>query len=254
MSYLDRSDEDEMRAALQVAVARICTSEDASKHDGAQMTSSAIRTLTELTFLYATTNLANDLVAFSQHASRRTITPDDVLLVARKNPDNLVAKMKDFEASAGLVTTVAVTAGSKTNKAEALISVVSRKKPSLSSSSSTSSSFRRQLRERLLQGTDSENSSNDSNNDDINYKAKRKKGTSNNALLETDGDDNNVTLGVSKRQKRTPSFAKRKVIETDSSDENDQALTAQSKKKGKDISITKPTTTNLSSDDDSSDF
>jgi centromere protein S len=253
MSSRDRSDEDEMRAALQVAVAQICTSEDASRHDGAQMTSSAIRTLTELTYLYATTSLANDLVAFSQHASRRTITPDDVLLVARKNPDTLVAKMKDFAACAGLVQTLAVSATSKTNmmpnKVEASIKLPSRKKLSKSSSS-----VHRQLRERLLQGTDSENSSDDSNNDNNNQNSRRKIDTSSNALLETDSDENNVKVGVSTRPKRKPSCSKRKVIETDSSDANDDPQTARSMKKGKVIPTKKTITTHFSSDDDSSDF
>ena len=257
MSTRDRSEEDEMRAALQVAVAQICTSEDATKHDGAQMTTSAILTLTELTYLYATTSLANDLVAFSQHASRRTITPDDVLLVARKNPDNLVAKMTEFATSASLVPAVAVSAVPKTSavsKLEATISVPSRKKPSLSSSSSSSSSVHRQLRDRLLQGTDSENSSDDSGEN--NQNAKRKAEASSDALLETDSDDNeeaaDVTLGFAKREKRKP-FTKRKVIESDSSEESDHLPTAQPEKKGKAIPM-KPTTTRLSSDEDSFDF
>ena len=257
MSSRDRSDEDEMRAALQVAIAQICTSEDTTKHDGAQMTTSAILTLTELTYLYATTSLANDLVAFSQHASRRTITPDDVLLVARKNPDNLVAKMKEFATSASLIPAVAVSAVSKTNavsKLESTISVLSRKKPSSLSSSSSSSSGHRQLRERLLQGTDSENSSDDS--DENNQNSKRKAEVSSDALLGTDSDDNeegaNVTLGLAKRKKRKP-FAKRKVIESDSSEESDHPPTVQPKKKGKAIPM-KPTTKPLSSDEDSFDF
>ena len=88
MSVSNDDEGKELRAALQVAVAHICTqSIDSSFPDGAIMTASAIRSLTELTYLYATTTLANDLVAFARHANRRTIQPDDVLLVVRENPN-----------------------------------------------------------------------------------------------------------------------------------------------------------------------
>lgn len=40
-------------------------------------------------------NVATDLETFSNHAGRTTVTTDDVLLLARKNPD-LHQIMKDF--------------------------------------------------------------------------------------------------------------------------------------------------------------
>jgi histone H3/H4 len=95
------SEDEELRAALQYSIAQICTQEEQESSDGVQVTKGAILTLTELTFLYATTSLANDLAAFSQHANRRTITSDDVLLIARKNPDSLQAKLNDFARTEG---------------------------------------------------------------------------------------------------------------------------------------------------------
>lgn len=86
-------EEEEVRAALQHAVAQICTDE---MHDGNSMTKGAIQTLTELTYIYSTTCLSNDLVTFSKHANRRTITPDDIILMARKNPNDLKGKLKEF--------------------------------------------------------------------------------------------------------------------------------------------------------------
>lgn len=40
-------------------------------------------------------NVATDLESFSNHAGRSTVTTDDVLLLARKNPD-LHQIMKEF--------------------------------------------------------------------------------------------------------------------------------------------------------------
>ena len=62
-----------------------------------RMSTDAISTLTELTFQYVTTSLANDLVSFSKHANRRTISVDDVKLVARKEPTKLLYALQNFE-------------------------------------------------------------------------------------------------------------------------------------------------------------
>jgi len=58
-------------------------------HQVPQMTVGAIAALTDLAYTFITENLATDLEAFSQHANRRTITGDDVILTARKNPNGL---------------------------------------------------------------------------------------------------------------------------------------------------------------------
>lgn len=60
------------------------------------MSSDAIVALSELVYQYATTCLSSDLVLFSKHAGRRTVQPDDVMLVARKDPDGLLAKLRAF--------------------------------------------------------------------------------------------------------------------------------------------------------------
>jgi hypothetical protein len=50
---------------------------------------------TKLTMRLTTENVATDLESFSRHAGRKTITTDDVLLLARKNED-LHELLKDF--------------------------------------------------------------------------------------------------------------------------------------------------------------
>lgn len=61
-----------------------------------KMSKSSIRTLTQMTYHYATKCLAKDLSAFSKHANRKTITVDDVKLVARKNPRGLMDAIEGF--------------------------------------------------------------------------------------------------------------------------------------------------------------
>jgi histone H3/H4 len=80
MSYSESRD---LRAAVQYAVAQICTEQELSARS--EMSSGAIQALSELTFQYATTSLSNDLQAFSSHANRKLINVDDVMLIARKN-------------------------------------------------------------------------------------------------------------------------------------------------------------------------
>jgi histone H3/H4 len=59
-----------------------------------KMTTGAIAALTDLAFSFITENVAPDLEAFSKHANRRTITENDVLLAARKNPNGLLDRLK----------------------------------------------------------------------------------------------------------------------------------------------------------------
>ena len=75
----------EVRMALQFAIIEICAHQD--RKNGTKTSSQAIQALAELTFLYATQSLTQDLDAFSNHASRKTITIDDVKLMLRKFPD-----------------------------------------------------------------------------------------------------------------------------------------------------------------------
>ena len=79
-------DDGAVRSALHFAVGRICEQEEDDDPDvGARMSSDAVGSLTELVYQYATTSLVNDLVAFSQHAGRKTVTVDDVKLAIRKD-------------------------------------------------------------------------------------------------------------------------------------------------------------------------
>lgn len=63
--------------------------------DSAHMSTQAVAALSELIYQYATKSLSNDLLAFSRHANRRTITLEDVLLMARKDPQ-LQEKLQTF--------------------------------------------------------------------------------------------------------------------------------------------------------------
>ena len=60
--------------------------QDGDGSDRVETTPHATAALSELAFLYATQTLSRDLVAFANHAGRKTVTDADVLLVARKNP------------------------------------------------------------------------------------------------------------------------------------------------------------------------
>jgi histone H3/H4 len=90
---MSNSDSRDLRAAVQYAVAQICTEQELSA--GSEMSSGAIQALSELAFQYATTSLSSDLQAFSSHANRKLIKVDDVMLVARKNV-TLRQKLKVF--------------------------------------------------------------------------------------------------------------------------------------------------------------
>ena len=78
-------DDGAIRSALHFAVGRICEQEEDDDLDAARMSSTAVESLAELVYQYATTSLANDLVAFSRHAGRKTVTVDDVKLAIRKD-------------------------------------------------------------------------------------------------------------------------------------------------------------------------
>jgi histone H3/H4 len=185
MSVSNDDEGNELRAALQMAVANICTqSDDNSFHDGAIMTTSAICTLTELTYLYATTTLANDLVAFVRHANRRTIQPDDVLLVVRENPNQWrTSSLSKWERES-----LEENSSKKSNKR------------SITPSKEKYSKRRSQeeLHRRVLMGTDSEADEDNYNDDD---------------------DDDISDVVIPKQMKESKSLlSKRLIIHSDSSD------------------------------------
>eukprot|EP00979_Chaetoceros_neogracilis_P010246 scaffold2408_cov279-Chaetoceros_neogracile.AAC.42 len=92
----------ELQNALHMAVGTICRQQDISTNDitpagpTPQTSNEAIECITQMTFHYATKCLAKDLVAFCKHANRKTITVDDVKLVARKNPRGLLDSLDGF--------------------------------------------------------------------------------------------------------------------------------------------------------------
>ncbi len=115
----------ELRESLHFCVGKICRAEelaaakekdgdnddDDDSDDGMSTTSAtaqktdtvmskeAIAALTELVYHYSTSSLANDLNAFSNHANRRTVKADDVLLVARKEKHILSELKRKLAAS-----------------------------------------------------------------------------------------------------------------------------------------------------------
>ena len=154
------TDEVQLRAAVQSAVLQIVRQDEETTTAGLESSgnprrrsgnnknsynapnirfkNSAILTLSELVYLYATQCLGPDLVAFAQHAannkrkhnnssttSRVRISADDVLLVARRNPAGLRDKLQDFlaqrkanqESSVVDVTSSKVTSRRKSAKA-----------------------------------------------------------------------------------------------------------------------------------------
>lgn len=93
------SEENSILKALHYAVGNICREEESAEQNQATairigsssstttvMSREAIEALTQMTYHYATTCLAQDLASFCRHGNRKTIKVDDVMLVARKNP------------------------------------------------------------------------------------------------------------------------------------------------------------------------
>ena len=86
----NESEKDALMKAIHHAVGKICRNEQqqcggAPESATSQMSRSALSVLTEMTFHYVTKCLSSDLISFSSHAGRKTITADDVMLVARKS-------------------------------------------------------------------------------------------------------------------------------------------------------------------------
>ena len=92
-------DEDELLLleSLQYAVGTICSREDDNSSSSITMTTDSIGTLTQLVYDYTTTILRNDLQFFSEHANRKTITLDDVKLIARKNPASIYTQLQELK-------------------------------------------------------------------------------------------------------------------------------------------------------------
>ncbi|CAM1508382.1 Fc.00g052300.m01.CDS01 [Cosmosporella sp. VM-42] len=85
-------DRERLKAALWYAVGQLVDEESLRRNRNA--TPQFIGALTEMVWTQME-NVATDLESFSNHAGRTTVTTDDVLLLARKNPD-LHQIMKEF--------------------------------------------------------------------------------------------------------------------------------------------------------------
>eukprot|EP00804_Cyclotella_cryptica_P025567 CCRYP_002806-RA/>CCRYP_002806-RA protein AED:0.38 eAED:0.38 QI:0/-1/0/1/-1/1/1/0/366 len=91
-----------IRSALHFAVGTICQQEDSltageniiNDAPSFSTSSSAMASLTDLAFHYATTILANDAVAFSAHAGRKAVKAEDVMLLARRDKGGIGAELK----------------------------------------------------------------------------------------------------------------------------------------------------------------
>ncbi len=97
------NEENSIHNALHLAVGNICREEEKAERKNSsaasntpRMSREAIETLTQMTYHYATKCLAKDLILFRKHAGRKTISVDDVRLVARKNPRGLMDSLDGF--------------------------------------------------------------------------------------------------------------------------------------------------------------
>ena len=100
-------DEPTDEVALRASVQSVCLQLLSSPSDASSTTSklnvtgSAVLSVSELTYIYATQCLGPDLVAFAQHRknnnnARTRITAEDVLLAARKNPSGVLDQLQAF--------------------------------------------------------------------------------------------------------------------------------------------------------------
>lgn len=196
---------DDLRAAVQFAVLRICNAEEEKEtaNDDQQtvgkMSPAALATLSELTFLYATTCMTPDLEAFSDHANRKKrITVSDVMLLARKNPANLREKLqtfcdRHFDSSKEDGTAAAVVASAKT---KANHSFGARKGGKKFDSLNKKRSINRSLEVRAAEDSGSCSSTNFDSEDDIdlNIPKKQKPTACKRGSVFSDSDDDDSPL------------------------------------------------------------
>lgn len=87
----NENEKEALMKALHHAAGKICRTEQqqsgGAENVTSQMSQSALSALTQMTYHYVTKCLTPDLLNFSSHAGRKTITSDDVMLIARKRSD-----------------------------------------------------------------------------------------------------------------------------------------------------------------------
>lgn len=220
------SEERDLRAALQHAVAQVCMEEEMTD-SSAQMSTQAVAALSELTFQYATMCLANDVVSFSRHANRRTVTVEDVLLVARKDPQGLHCKLTAFAEREKLFT----------SRKDAKPNSSSKKKSKAKKLGTPPLTQRmKELQERLKKGVDSCTDSDSDSSSDVQMleKPPAKPATLAVVNLDDDSDDNDdlLVLDGKENQKKATTKAN-KAIDDDpfASSDDDDAVAAKMAKK-----------------------
>lgn len=88
--------EQQLKARLWLAISRIVEEETLSIEGSQRVTATPrfMAALVELVYNQAI-SLGEDLESFSRHAGRKTITPDDMFMVTRKN-DDLTQLLRDY--------------------------------------------------------------------------------------------------------------------------------------------------------------
>ena len=88
-----KDEEKKLKRALHYAVVQICQ-EEGGKGNFAP-SKELMYAISDLSFKYAAEVMASDLEAFAKHAKRSTISPADVILMARKDP-NIARRLEAF--------------------------------------------------------------------------------------------------------------------------------------------------------------
>ncbi|XP_015582087.1 protein MHF1 homolog isoform X4 [Ricinus communis] len=94
-SDVEREDDDSLSELLRDRF-RLCTisiAESEAKNVGMDLSGPIIACISDLAFKY--TELAKDLELFAQHAGRKTVTMDDVILSAHRN-EYVAASLRSF--------------------------------------------------------------------------------------------------------------------------------------------------------------
>jgi histone H3/H4 len=184
----------DLRAALQFAVTKICVDEDdnadgrggesyddeslASRGENyraghsqplgrAKMHPTAVLALSELLNLYVSCCLSQDLAAFCLHAGRKTIHESDVLLVARKN-ESVVAALREFCTRSTAAAPSAAAAASKAKPKKSAALATNKSKPSIDfgAAAATSNNVEGDTNYLMMCDRGSNSSTSDSGDDD----------------------------------------------------------------------------------------
>ncbi|XP_065874369.1 protein MHF1 homolog [Euphorbia lathyris] len=96
VSDIDREEDDSVSELLRdrFRLSTISIAEAEAKNNGMDISEPIIACVADLAFRYAE-HLAKDVELFSQHAGRKTVTMEDVILSAHRN-EHLAASMRSF--------------------------------------------------------------------------------------------------------------------------------------------------------------